>query len=137
MIHGPFEDVRHRLESTVRVRRKPARIVAGIVRVHLVEQKEGVEHRQNARPERAPELDARAVGGHLCIEDRADIPRRRGGEGMLSTGSNSETQGRRGGDPACGQDELTSGGSQGTHLSSSSAACPEPRALERETEPSG
>jgi len=69
-----LEHVRHGLDATVRVPREPHEIVARVVGPEVVQEQERVQHRHLARPERAPQVHARALERRLAGEDVLDRP---------------------------------------------------------------
>ena len=53
---------------------KSGRVIVEVIVTEIVQQEKWIEQRKRARPERTPELDARAVSGWFCIDHANDVP---------------------------------------------------------------
>src|SRR5438034_2780787 len=85
--HVSIEDVGHRLEAAMRVRRKAGDVVARILRGEFIQHEKRIQPREVRLAEAAAELDAGAVGGGHRLDH---LVHGSGGHGPLYVSASSD-----------------------------------------------
>src|SRR5690606_24702918 len=82
MAQAPGQQVGNRLETAMRMLRKPARVVARLVGAELVEQEEWIEHVEVALADQAIEFDPGTVADRLAAQDADNGSKGAGSHGL-------------------------------------------------------